>query len=148
MGQGDTIRLKRHENWPLLLSRFIADRIALPFAWGQNDCLLFCADCVNALTGVDFTHPFRERVYSTEEQAKELITEFSGGSMTDLVTQYLGDPRPYPLKNRRGDIVVADIAGVPAAGVIDDTGRRVAFLTHKGIIYLPIRETMLVWGYG
>lgn len=146
MGQNNAIRLTRFENWPLLLSRYIQERDNLPFVWGENDCLLFCAGCVNALTGVDFGAEFRAKNYTNEAQAKELIAKY--GTMTDLVSFYLGNPRPFPMKNRRGDIVIADIEGVSAAGVIDDTGRNVAFLTHKGIIRLPVKETMMVWGYG
>ncbi|WP_412550529.1 DUF6950 family protein [Shimia sp. MIT910701] len=36
-----------------MLSQFIASSLAEPFAWGQNDCALWCASGVRACTGFD-----------------------------------------------------------------------------------------------
>ncbi len=40
-------------NWRTALDAFIAARMNEPFAWGRNDCCLFAADAVLAMTGVD-----------------------------------------------------------------------------------------------
>ena len=38
---------------------FIASRLDAPFRWGQNDCGLFVADFLLAVTGVDYAEPVR-----------------------------------------------------------------------------------------
>ena len=49
--------LQRLPDWPLRLEALLADRQQQPFAWGSQDCALFAADCVQALTGVDVAPP-------------------------------------------------------------------------------------------
>lgn len=43
----------RLKNWPSLLDAFIESRRNEPFRWGVNDCGLFAADAVRAITGID-----------------------------------------------------------------------------------------------
>lgn len=49
--------LHRQPDWPLRLEALVADRQHQPFSWGGQDCALFAADCVQALTGVDVAPP-------------------------------------------------------------------------------------------
>lgn len=53
--------MTRVEDWPERLAAFIEQRRKMPFAWGSNDCALFAADAVCAITGVDLGEPFRGR---------------------------------------------------------------------------------------
>ena len=36
------------------LEQFLLARRSVPFKWGANDCALFVADAIEAMTGVDF----------------------------------------------------------------------------------------------
>ena len=51
--------MKRLEDWPERLAAFVEARRAMPFRWGQNDCALFAADAVAAVTGVDLAERWR-----------------------------------------------------------------------------------------
>ncbi len=48
-----TSRSKRLPDWRLRFDALITERLRAPFAWGTNDCALFAADNVLALTGID-----------------------------------------------------------------------------------------------
>jgi len=43
----------RLADWPERLAAFLESRRTMPKQWGQNDCALFCADAIQAMTGVD-----------------------------------------------------------------------------------------------
>jgi len=143
---GPLVKLRRFDNWPILLSKFLTQRQKMPFTWGRNDCLLFAADCVEALTGVDLVPEYRG-TYDTEARAKEILIPY-GGVISGIINDRLGQPIPNPLLARRGDVCIADIGDVCACGVVDDTGARVAFLTEKGLVRGKLRDTMIFWGYG
>ena len=150
----ENIHIKRLENWPSLLSEFLERKSKEEFAWGINDCLIFPADCVAALTGVDFAAPYRGK-YSTESEALEYAARLNGIELPEgetcgtsaIITAFLGERRQNALQGQRGDVVVALIGDHITGGIIDDTGRRAAFVTFKGLIRLPIKATMRVWGY-
>lgn len=148
MGQKIIIKkMQRHQNWPLLLSNFIKEKQGQEFKWGSNDCILFAADCINRLTGVDLAASYRG-TYDDRQGAEILMKEF-GGLLSTLISAHLGQPSGRPLMARRGDIVIHDIAGVCCTGVVDDTGRSVMFLTEgRGIVRLSLASTMIVWSYG
>lgn len=50
-------RLRRLPDWPLRLEAFVTARANQPFGWGAQDCALFAADAVQAITGVDVAPP-------------------------------------------------------------------------------------------
>ena len=62
----------RLEQWPKLLAAFIVSRRAMPFEWGKNDCGLFAADAILAMTGVDLAAEIRG-TYSTEAEANAAL---------------------------------------------------------------------------
>ena len=58
---------------------FLEQRARRPFAWGVNDCALFAADGIRAITGVDIAADFRGK-YSDEAGAMAAVKEVAGGS--------------------------------------------------------------------
>lgn len=50
--------MRRHD-WPERLAAFLEERRNVRFRWGENDCVLFAADAVQAMTGVDLAAPWR-----------------------------------------------------------------------------------------
>jgi hypothetical protein len=146
MGAESIVRKKRFENWPARLSDYLAQRQNMPFEWGTNDCIFLAVDCALALTGVDFGAPWRG-TYSTKMGAARIIKEHDN-SLDSLISSVLGDPIPHALKAMRGDAVLHDFDGVTCGGIVDDTGRRVAFITEdKGLIRVPLAANMRVWRY-
>lgn len=149
MGQ-EILRLKRFEDWPLRLSRFITESRPKRFAWGTHDCLLFAADTIVALTGHDFGAGIRGQ-YGNEDEAMQIVARFGAG-VDDVVRAFLGEPLEYPLKARRGDVVVAEIKGRRTGGIVDDTGRRALFIAQEAtasgnMVSLPLSQALTVWGY-
>lgn len=138
--------LTRFQDWPLRLSRFLIERQGMPLVWGENDCMLFPGYCIAALTGVDYTVDFVGR-YINEAGALAIIDAEWEGDPRNIIINYLGQPRPNPLRNCRGDVIMKKINGRWVGGVIDDTGRAGAFLTERGMTRLPITRDDIVWGY-
>lgn len=105
--------LTRLEDWPERLAALVESRLRTPFAWGENDCALFAADAVHAVTGIDLADHFRGR-YSDEATARLMgmhgaSAHLAAGdiveALRDMASLYLDGEVP-PALARRGDIVL------------------------------------------
>lgn len=135
--------MNRVENWPSRLHEVLEATAQDRFEWGRLDCLLFVADCIQAMTGEDPAEAQRGR-YTTEIGSKRVLASDLGGSLDAALTMKLGDPVPIPFSGR-GDVVLVMVDGVEAAGVIDLSGERVAVLTLDGLESLPISAVRRAW---
>jgi hypothetical protein len=136
----------RTEGWPLRLSAYLKERRDMPFIWGDNDCMSFAAGAVMAVTGgYDFLD--RWRGYHTEQEAAAILKAYGG--MGKIITAGMGiEPHSNVLRGARGDVVLFRLHGMTAAGVVDDTGSRVAAVsTGKKLVRLPLRLACNVWSY-
>ncbi len=107
--------MNRNPDWLSQLQMIVQQRKDIPHSWGSNDCCLFAADCILAMTGVDIASDLRGQ-YTDEAGAEKLIEQF-GGSLSALATHFLGDSTG-PCCARRGDIVLFDTSsGTEAIGV-------------------------------
>jgi len=97
----------RLPDWSTRLQAIVALRLSTPFAWGAHDCVLFAADCVRAVTGVDPAAGMRGR-YVTERQARRLLRQ--RGGLARLAAAHLG-PEVSPLLAQRGDIGLCEHEG-------------------------------------
>jgi hypothetical protein len=68
---------KRYRDWQTRFAACLAERWARPFAWGSQDCGLFAADGVLAITGRDPAADLRGR-YKTEQGAARVIKRLGG----------------------------------------------------------------------
>src|SRR5579875_1052465 len=114
--------LKRTQHWVTReLDAYLRDTASKPFAWGSNDCCLFAANAIEAMTGVDIADDFRGK-YTDEASAFALIKLVTGGSTVADAAAYCAnkhglkewlnkDGKPTPLRALRGDLVVVDNAG-------------------------------------
>lgn len=96
----------RTTNWQAALSAFVAARRSMPFAWGSNDCCLFAADAVQAMTGVD--HAAELRGYSSALEAGRLVE--ARGGLARIAAGALGEP-VAPLFAAVGDVVLIENEG-------------------------------------
>ncbi len=94
--------MKRHPDWPKRLYRAIEARAAAPHQWGVNDCCLYAADLVEAMTGEDLAAPFRG-TYRSEADADAVMRAMGWASLADMMDAML--PR-WPHRPRRGDVVL------------------------------------------
>lgn len=77
----------------------LRERKAAPFEWGRNDCCMFAADCVQAITGADLAADLRGE-YSTAQQAARVLAQLGG---IEAAAARAGDEIP-PLCAAWGDI--------------------------------------------
>ena len=110
----------RLADWRLRLDALLHERLAAPFAWGTNDCAIFCADAVLALTGRD-PLPAALRRHRSALQAQRALGR--RGGLEQLVHATLGVPVDLAAL-MDGDVVLVDPAragrdGARALGLWD-----------------------------
>jgi hypothetical protein len=81
--------LQRLPDWPLRLEAFVQQRAHQPFAWGAQDCALFAADAVQALTGVDVAPPALRQHRSARAALRSLQAH---GGLHGIAQAALGTP--------------------------------------------------------
>ena len=75
----------------------------VPFQWGKNDCALFAADVVNAITGKDYAEEFRGK-YFDSESAKDILQKIGKGNLEKTMDSKFRRIKPPYAK--RGDVVL------------------------------------------
>lgn len=93
---------QRLRDWQLRYAVLVRARMSAPMVWGQHDCCLWAADCVQAITGVDPAQQLRG-LYSTERDARRLMAQLGG--MAAIATAALGKP-VFACMASVGDIVL------------------------------------------
>ena len=127
--------MNRNQEWPRILSEFLAEKANQPFSWGENDCLLFCADAVLSMTGTDHAAEFRGQ-YTDEARAYAALQSAGYADAEQVLTAKLGEPKPVKFAHR-GDIVLYGNAG----GVVDMTGRYAAlYAVNRGLVRVPLHQ--------
>lgn len=148
--------LKRTVNWDTEeLHLFFKERRSQPFAWGTNDCCMFPADGIKAMTGIDLAEDFRGK-YKDEASAFALIASVTGGKTVGDAAAWCAKKfglvewadkagKPTPLFARRGDMVTVENAGREIAGIIGLTGRDVISVAETGLVRLPLTAVKRAW---
>ena len=130
----------RVRNWPSVLAKFIESRRNMPFAWGVNDCALFAADAIRAITGVDHAAIFRG-LYDTQSQANAIVAQYGG--LRPFVSYFLG-PEIDPKLARRGDIaLITDAKGREVLSVC--LGASFAATGETGLKFFKIKDAVSAW---
>lgn len=96
----------RAPDWEERLAVFLDRKREEPFKWGSNDCALFAADAIKAMTGTDPGEPFRN-TYSDRKGAAAALKEDGAGTLLKTTIEWLGQPK-HPAFAQRGDIVMKD----------------------------------------
>jgi hypothetical protein len=95
-------QLTRLPDWPLRLEAFVSQRQGQPFAWGVQDCALFAADAVQALTGVDVAPPALRQHRNARAALRSLQVH---GGLQAIAQAALGTPIP-PVLAGVGDVLL------------------------------------------
>lgn len=132
--------LQRRASWPEDLAAFFEAHRELPFAWGSNDCALFAADAVLAMTGVDVAKDLRG--YTTELGAARLIAKVGGMKALALSCGVKEKAAGFA---QRGDVVLADMEGRETFGVVSGDGYWRA-PGAEGAVARPMSEALAVFG--
>jgi hypothetical protein len=143
----------RPENWDTIhFHQFLEQRANMPFKWGSNDCALFAADGIQAITGIDIASAFRDK-YTTQAGAMAAIKEITGGTTVADAAAFCAASSEYfeelthPLMAKRGDLVIVDNDGQSIAGLVHLTGRHVVTVTESGLARLPITAILRAWHF-
>lgn len=159
--------MRRKQTWPEDLHAFFEARKGEPFAWGKNDCCIFTADAIAAMTGVDVAAEYRAMSYTTEAAAFAALHTVTGGTTVEDAANYAA--RKYGIKElpsvlfaQRGDLVLfAHAAGAdgdlqeapPAAGsqsqlalgIVYHNGRHALFVTPHGLARVAVKNCARAW---
>jgi hypothetical protein len=125
----------RPDGWEKRLTEYL--QTVGPFEWGTNDCCLFAANGVLAMTGIDYAQPYRG--YKT---AKGALGKLKGIGVEGVATKAWGEPIPVELAHR-GDPVLLDSGEGLALGLC--IGHKIAAIGPKGVLYLPMAVAIKAW---
>lgn len=136
-------RPPRLPDWPERLAALLASKRAARFAWGRNDCAMFAADVVHALTGWDPAANLRGK-YADQSAAQALIADAGGlGELAARLLEPRGITELPPLFAQRGDVVLVELQGVQALAVVTTDG--VMALGPAGVHSLPLSAVQRAW---
>lgn len=133
--------MQRRDDWASRLISVIDAADNKPFAWGKQDCALFAADCVQAMTGEDFAAPFRGR-YDTALGSVRALKMMGYASLEEYVIAVLGEPINANTAGR-GDVVMVDTPEGKALGVV--AGIEAAVAGVNGLVLMPRDSWLSAW---
>lgn len=133
--------MQRRDDWASRLISVIDAADNKPFAWGNQDCALFAADCVQAMTGEDFAAPFRGR-YDTALGSVRALKMMGYASLEEYVIAVLGEPINANTAGR-GDVVMVDTPEGKALGVV--AGIEAAVAGVNGLVLMPRDCWLSAW---
>lgn len=126
------LELTRLPDWDRRLARAVDRHAAIPGEWGVADCLLTCADIVEAVTGIDPAVDIRGR-YKTEAGAVRLLRKRGYADVAEALAALF--PTEAVLMAQRGDLGVVERGGRLTACFIADRGA--AAKTEHGLSFFP-----------
>jgi hypothetical protein len=133
--------LIRREDWPERLLAYVEAQRDKPFAWGENDCALFTADGILAMTDVDLAAEVRGR-YTTAIGAFKILRTSGVEDLTEWLTRALGEPI-LPALARRGDVVMSEGVTGPVLGLV--LGQQAAAAGPAGVTLVPSARWQQAW---
>lgn len=133
--------MTRREDWPERLLAYVEAQRNTPFFWGKNDCALFAAGAVLAMTDVDLAAGVRGR-YTTARGALKTLRSNGAEDLAAWLTRALGEPIP-PALARRGDVVIFEAVDGPALGVV--VGSQAAAAGPEGVTCVPSARWQQAW---
>jgi hypothetical protein len=130
----------RRPDWVSRLWLEVEASKARELVWGEHDCCLFAARCVDAMTGSEYV-----RELQAEYQDKTTGLRFIArhGSLQAAIESILGEPVQW-WKVKRGDVCLVPSAdGLGSLGVC--LGPTIACVLERGLQYEPIDRAIVGW---
>ncbi len=124
--------ISRQPDWRPRLVAYLATVSAKPFAYGSQDCALFVAGAVEAMTGSDPAAGYRGLYQSLKGGLKLLARD----GLADHVTLLRATFEEIPIAFAGvGDIAVIGEVGMPALGIFE--GEQILVLREDGLGLMP-----------
>lgn len=131
--------LTRVPDWELRLSELVTQRLGAPFTWGENDCVLFAADCIEAMTGIDPAAQWRGQWASQGEAVRAIAR--AGGLQAAVSALALAEvPRLFA---QRGDLVLHRREGTDALAIC--VGGQLAAPSETGLLFFGLDQGVMAW---
>ena len=130
--------MKRYD-WTRRLYDVIEAHREAAFGWGEHDCCLFAARCVDAMCDTDYEAGLQAE-YQDECSAMEYIASF--GSIKSAVKSWLGKPQNLAF-TQRGDVVLFDNDGREALGIC--LGRDIVTTGETGLVSVLMTRAICSW---
>jgi uncharacterized protein DUF6950 len=135
---------QRREDWPERLGALVERARGRAFRWGEHDCVLFAAEAVAAVTGVDLAAGVRG-TYRGAAGAARAMRLRGARDVGGPAAAVLGDAMA-PALARRGDVAMIETEWGPALGVV--LGAEVAFPGMAGLAFVPLGACGCAWAVG
>lgn len=132
----------RIEGWEKRLNDYIESCQSKEFKYGSFDCVIFAADAVKLVTGIDPIYEGRGE-YKDLKSGLELIRKYRH-SQADIMDFYF---RRYDNKKRakRGDIAMKVIDGQPGFGIVWQGGKVLFLYEGRGFVQYDKMDCLLIW---
>jgi hypothetical protein len=128
----------RAELWESTLAEYLTASEKTIFTWGENDCCLWVAKFVDAITGSNIATDWIGQ-YSTQEEAQAFMESQGFTSPEEIADHHLSE---MPItKVGRGDIVLH-----PQGALGICAGRKSYFLIPVGLTTLNTLQCHKAWG--
>ena len=132
--------MTRYPDWQLRLEAFVREHNVKPFAWGSNDCAVFAADAVEAITGEVLRPDLRG--LDTRQTAVALR---DGGGVRGIASSALGAPIPAVVA-RIGDMVVVMVNDRESLAICN--GGTAIAAGPDGLVAVPMSFALAAWRVG
>jgi hypothetical protein len=127
----------RQEGWESLLYHHILEARGKEFEWGTHDCVLWCADWIQKVTGEDLAANWRG-TYSTQEEADTILGSLGFNNASELASHYQEE---IPVaRAQRGDIMLHPSGTL---GICD--GAFAYFVTKDGVLRHEFTKCLRAW---
>lgn len=134
--------LRRCSDWEQRLAAIVAERLCTPFQWGVNDCVLFAADCVCAMTGSDPVAAHRGQWHDQSTAVRAIVR--MGG--LEAASETMGWQSVPPLFAQRGDLVLHRRDGTDALAIC--LGDKLAGPSESGLLFFGLENGVKAWRIG
>ena len=134
------ITSRRLHHWQTALEALVRQRRRMPFAWGVQDCGLWAADCVQAVTGEDIAADLRG-TYKDEQGAARVLKRLGG--VAGIAAARLG-PAVGPSSAQIGDVVLVQFVGRDTLAVCMGNGTAMA-PGVAGLVAVPTAQALRAW---
>lgn len=131
-------KIQRLPDWQLRLEHFLQARMLQKFEYGSNDCGLFAADAVWAMTGVDFAPHLRSHTSAREA----IATQRRHAGLGKIAARLLGPAGPVQLASV-GDVLLLKIGKREALGICNGTA--IIGPGPAGLAYAPMAAALACW---
>lgn len=139
--------MMRRQDWVVRLDAYLKARAGLPFVFGANDCCLFAAGAVEAMTGEDLATGFRGK-YRTRHGAAQAMKKYAGGGARELMEKMAvlhGLMQVSPPMLARGSVALILNDGIESLGIVDLSGTHIAAPGVVGMVRMPLNRAITGW---